>query len=85
MRCSFPHHAVAQKPTVCARILQPDWLSQMLSYDGDDVALAGSNLLGETRFIVAAVVVNLVLPPDASQLNESIEDQSGPEVMKKQS
>lgn len=72
-------------------IVQPDWFSQMLTYDGDNVALAGSeqgiNLIVETPFIVAAVIgvfLNLVLPQDASQMDDFIRDQSGHAVMEKQ-
>ncbi|KAK8041349.1 hypothetical protein PG994_014356 [Apiospora phragmitis] len=72
-------------------IVQPDWFSQMLTYDGDNVALAGFeqgiNLIVETPFIVAAVIgvfLNLVLPNNASQMDDSIKDQSGHAVMEKE-
>ncbi|KAK8135405.1 purine permease [Apiospora sp. TS-2023a] len=72
-------------------IVQPDWFSQMLTYDGDNVALAGFeqgiNLIVETPFIVAAVIgvfLNMVLPQDASQMDDFIKDQSGHAVMEKQ-
>ncbi|KAK7965988.1 purine permease [Apiospora aurea] len=73
-------------------IVQPDWFSQMLTYDGDNVALAGFeqgiNLIVETPFIIAAVIgvfLNLVLPQDASEMDDFIKDQSGHAVMEKQS
>ncbi|KAK8017484.1 purine permease [Apiospora rasikravindrae] len=71
-------------------IVQPDWFSQMLTYDGDHVALAGFeqgiNLIVETPFIVAAVIgvfLNLVLPQDASKMDDFLKDQSGHAVMEK--
>lgn len=73
-------------------IVQPDWFSQMLTYDGDSMALAGFeqgvNLIVETPFIVAAVVgvlLNLVLPQDASQMDDLVQDQAGHAMMEKQS
>ncbi|KAI1337465.1 purine permease [Xylariaceae sp. FL0016] len=60
-------------------IVQPDWFDQMLTYSGGNVALAGFeqgiNLIVETPFIIAAVFgvfLNLVMPDDASQMDDRI-------------
>ncbi|ORY71840.1 putative purine permease [Pseudomassariella vexata] len=71
-------------------IVQPTWFDQMLTYSGNNVALSGFeqgiNLIVETPFIIAAVVgvvLNLVLPNDASQMDDMILDQAGHPIMGK--
>ncbi|KAI0471628.1 putative purine permease [Xylariaceae sp. FL0804] len=72
-------------------VVQADWFDQMLTYTGDNVALAGFeqgiNLIVETPFIVAAVIgvfLNLVLPKDGSQMDDMLRDQEGHAVLDKE-
>ncbi|KAI0007713.1 putative purine permease [Xylariaceae sp. FL0662B] len=72
-------------------IVQPDWFGQILTYAGENVALAGFeqgiNLIVETPFIIAAVigvVLNLSLPKDASQMDDRLRDQSGRAILDKE-
>lgn len=65
-------------------VVQPDWFAQILDYSGPNVHLSGFeqglNLIVETPFIVAAVIgvfLNLVLPDDASEMDDLIRDASG--------
>lgn len=65
-------------------IVQPEWFSQILAYQGSNVSLAGFeqgvNLIVETPFIVAAVIgvfLNLVLPMDRSEMDDLIRDSNG--------
>ncbi|OIW29743.1 purine permease [Coniochaeta ligniaria NRRL 30616] len=69
-------------------IVQPDWFAQILDYSGPNVHLSGFeqglNLIVETPFIVAAVIgvfLNLVLPNDASEMDDLIRDASGRPVL----
>ncbi|KAK9417004.1 hypothetical protein SUNI508_09243 [Seiridium unicorne] len=62
-------------------VAQPDWWDRMLTYSGTNVALSGFeqglNLIVQTPFIIAAVLgvfLNLVMPEDASQMDDMLMD-----------
>lgn len=60
-------------------VTKPDWWDSVLTYSGSNVALSGFeqglNLIVQTPFIIAAVlgvVLNLILPEDASRMDDLI-------------
>lgn len=72
-------------------VTQPDWWDSVLTYSGSNVALSGFeqgvNLIVETPFIIAAVLgvfLNLVLPEDASQMDDMLGNQEGRVSLRKE-
>jgi xanthine/uracil permease len=72
-------------------VAQPDWWDSMLTNSGSNIALSGFeqgiNLIVETPFIIAAVLgvfLNLVLPEDASQMDDMLRDQNGQVILHKE-
>lgn len=62
-------------------VTKPDWWDNVLTYSGSNVALSGFeqgiNLIVQTPFIIAAVlgvVLNLILPEDASRMDDLIRE-----------
>lgn len=62
-------------------VTKPDWWDNVLTYSGPNVALSGFeqgiNLIVQTPFIIAAVlgvVLNLILPEDASRMDDFIRE-----------